>query len=237
MKHIKRIGIGLLSIFLILFIALNIYASNPYKALDEMHSLIEENNYENVVVTDEKDAIYFKVENPIANIIFVPGGLVEPDAYSYLAIELANNNYNVTISKAPYNLAILNPNKPLKYIDESLDNIMIGHSLGGVVASMSSSGEAKITKVITLGSYPINDLTDKQTLMITAEHDIAMNEDSFNESLVNVNAENILIDIEGGNHAQFGWYGPQKGDGEAEIDTITQQNIVVELILDFLQNS
>ena len=37
--------------------------------------------------------------------------------------------------------------------------------------------------------------------------------------------------IEGGNHAQFGNYGPQSGDGEAAISAAEQQSQTEEIIL------
>jgi hypothetical protein len=38
----------------------------------------------------------------------------------------------------------------------------------------------------------------------------------------------IWVEIEGGNHAQFGYYGPQSGDLEAEITYLEQESMVVE---------
>ena len=37
--------------------------------------------------------------------------------------------------------------------------------------------------------------------------------------------------IQGGNHAQFGNYGPQKGDGDAAVPSQQQQGDAVEFIL------
>ena len=86
---------------------------------------------------------------------------------------------------------------------------------------MVASNNDDISQVILLGSYPIKDVTDKEVIIITAEHDEGMDPVSFEESLQFVNDETYFIyNIVGGNHAQFGWYGPQKGDGEAEISTI-----------------
>jgi hypothetical protein len=232
---LKKINLILLGIVVVGFIALLIYSRNPYQALEEMNNTIEQNDYENVTVNDQSKFISFTVEDPKANIIFVPGGLVEPDSYSYLAIEIASNGYNVTIVKVPFNLAILQPGSPLSYVDDSLDNYIIGHSLGGVVASIAANQSDDISKVILLGSYPIRDLTNKDTLMITAEFDIAMDQEKFDESLQYVNDSNILFNIEGGNHAQFGWYGEQKGDGEATLTTLEQQNIVVDQIINFIE--
>lgn len=234
MKHLKRIGIVFLVIFLVIYIALNMYAETSYESLDEMDTTIEELDLSAIEILESNTSITYTVENPKMNIIFVPGGLVHPDSYSYLATMLALNGYNVTISKAKFNLAIFQPNKPNRYIDEDLENVIIGHSLGGVVASMAASGNDDIDKVILMGSYAIKDLNDKDTLILSAEYDIAMDQEKFNEALEYVNEDTTFFTIEGGNHAQFGWYGEQKGDGTAEISTITQQNIVVTQILDFL---
>ena len=234
MKHLKRIGYGFLILILVLFVALNMYAETSYESLEAMDNAIEELDLSTIEVLESNTAITYTVTNPKMNIIFVPGGLVEPDSYNYLATRLALNGYNVTISKAKFNLAIFQPNKPNRYIDEDLENVIIGHSLGGVVSTMAASGNDEIDKVILLGSYAIKDITDKDTLIITAEHDIAMDQESFTDALQYVNNNVTLYNIEGGNHAQFGWYGEQKGDGTAEMSTITQQDIVVNQILEFL---
>ena len=42
--------------------------------------------------------------------------------------------------------------------------------------------------------------------------------------------------IEGGNHAQFGNYGEQKGDGIASISAEMQQKHTVDSILDMVEN-
>ena len=45
--------------------------------------------------------------------------------------------------------------------------------------------------------------------------------------------ENV-VEIEGGNHAQFGNYGPQEGDLPATISAEEQQAQTVEAITDFI---
>ena len=42
------------------------------------------------------------------------------------------------------------------------------------------------------------------------------------------------VAIEGGNHAQFGWYGPQSGDGTATISREEQQRQIVGATLELL---
>ncbi|EMR73979.1 hypothetical protein MCGE09_00658, partial [Thaumarchaeota archaeon SCGC AB-539-E09] len=47
--------------------------------------------------------------------------------------------------------------------------------------------------------------------------------------------ETEIVLIEGGNHAQFGEYGAQNGDGIATIGSEEQQKIVIEAILKTLK--
>ena len=70
---------------------------------------------------------------------------------------------------------------------------------------------------------------------MTAEFDIAMDQDAFQKSLKNVNDDARVINIDGGNHAQFGWDGPQKGEGEATLSILTQQTLVIFYILQFIE--
>ena len=226
--------IPIIALFTLLFAGLAIYSTTSYEALSEMDDAIATLDLTDVVKLETRTYIKYSVTDPKSNIIFIPGGLVSFDSYSYLAAGLAEQGHNVTIIKVLFNLAILTPNTAKKFIDVSLENVLIGHSLGGVVASMVASGNEDISKIILLGSYPIKDITGQETLIITAEFDIAMDQEKFDDSLKYVNDQHVIFEIEGGNHAQFGWYGPQKGDGTASISTYEQQNIVLDKILEFL---
>ena len=236
-KILKRVILVIVLVFALLTVGLAIYSSTSYKSLPEMDIAIDALDLTSVTYTEGRTSIKYEVTDPKMNIIFIPGGLVEPDSYKYLAAGLALDGYNVTIVKVLFNLAILTPNSASRFIDKNLDNVIIGHSLGGVVASMVASNHSEITKIVMMGSYPIKNIDDKASLFITAEHDDAMDQEKFDDSLKYVNAENIIFNIDGGNHAQFGWYGPQKGDGTAEMTTLEQQNIVIQQILQFLENN
>ena len=233
-KLLRRILIGIIAIIVILFIALFIYSRNPYTALEEMDDAIALVDDSNITYYEDRDEIRYSVDNPIKNIIFIPGGLVTPDSYKYLAISLAAEGYEVVIAKAPFNLAILNPSIGKEFLSDTIDNVIIGHSLGGVTASSVFSGNDSVEAMIFLGSYPIKDVKDMDVLYLNAEFDLGMDQEAL-EGSYKFTSDSLNISIEGGNHAQYGWYGPQKGDGTAEIDTITQQDLVVDLIVDFIQ--
>lgn len=234
MKNWVKLLIGLLSILVLFVIALLIYASDPYEVQDEMYDQIELLDTSDITFYEDGDEISLTVSNPINNIIFIPGGLVEPESYEYLAYLLAQAGNNVTIYKPLLNLAILTPNKAIKFIDDDLNNIVIGHSLGGIVASGLASENEEINQVILLGSYAQYDCTEKDVLIISAEFDIAMDLEAKEEAEINLPSDYTEMLIEDGNHAQFGWYGPQDGDGEANITTLEQQTITFNYIIDFI---
>lgn len=234
MKNRVKLLLGFLSVLVVFTIALLIYSSNPYEALDEMSVQIDLLDTNGITVYEDNDELSLTVENPLNNIIFIPGGLVEPDSYEYLAYLLAQAGNNVTIVKPLLNLAILIPNAAAKFIDEDLNNIVIGHSLGGIVASNVASENEEITQLIVLGSYAYSDVTDKEVLIISAEFDIAMNQEAKTKAEDNLPSDFEEYLILGGNHAQFGWYGVQKGDGVATISTLEQQLLTFNLIIEFI---
>ena len=71
-------------------------------------------------------------------------------------------------------------------------------------------------------------------LSIRGTNDGIINLTGYNEakSMVKSNFTEIIID--GGNHAQFGYYGFQPGDGNATITAESQQNQTADAILKFI---
>jgi pimeloyl-ACP methyl ester carboxylesterase len=233
-KVIKIAGIVVLSLVLLMILGLFIYTRDAYRPLKAMYDEIELLDLEGVEVIDDFDQISYVVDQPIKNIVFVPGGKVKPESYQYLAATLALAGYDVTIVKTVFNLAILTPNYGARFLKDGIDNVVIGHSLGGTVASMFSSNDERITEMVFLASYPISDVSDKRVLVITGEFDTVLDIKNVEDSENLLPDDYVLYEILGGNHAQFGWYGPQKGDGTSTISTQEQQDLIVDLILDFI---
>lgn len=234
-KVIKITLISLLSVFILMVVALFLYTRDSYKPTDEMYDTIEQLDISTIEVVNAFDHIRFVVDQPKKNIVIIPGGKVKPDSYQYLAVQLALSGYDVTIIKTLFNLAILTPNYGARFLKEDIENVVIGHSLGGTVASMISSGNKKVTDIVFLASYPISDVSDKHVLVITAEFDLVLNQASLTKSTSLLPTDYVSFEIQGGTHAQFGWYGKQKGDGEALISTKTQQDIIVLQIVNFIE--
>lgn len=233
-KILKIALFGLSSLVLLMIVGLFLYTRDSYKPLTQMDDEIEQLDQAGIEVIDDFDQISYLVEQPKKNIVIVPGGKVKPDAYRYLAVRLAQAGYDVTIVKTVFDLAILTPNYGERFLRDDLENVVIGHSLGGTVASLFSEGNDLVGEIVFLASYPIADMTDKRALVITGEFDSVLDRNSLQESESLLPEDTVYVEIAGGNHAQFGWYGDQSGDGTATLTIREQQDIVVQTILDFL---
>ncbi|MGT2756409.1 alpha/beta hydrolase [Streptococcus ovuberis] len=206
--------------------------------------------YESLETAQEQTTSYSYFEPKQANtekqpLIFYGGGLVDSQSYSYLAHQLADQGYPVYLLHSPLNLPILGQDQALDLIEEkNLHSVyLIGHSLGGVVASGDAlEGHPDISGLILLASYPASsvDLSkteDLAVLSITASQDKVLNWQQYEKSKPQLPPKTSYMTIEGGNHSGFGLYGQQSGDGQATITPQEQQEWVSQEIHRFIQNS
>ncbi len=234
-KIIKRTTIGILSILILMCLVLFIYTLNAYKPSLKMEEAINEIADNDIKVDESFDHITYTISDPFKNIVIIPGGKVYAKSYSYLAYNLALEGYQVTIFKSFFKLAILTPNYATRFLEDDLDNILIGHSLGGTVASMMASENEDITDIIFLASYPIKDITDKNVLLITASNDQILDYKDVENSKSLLPDDTVFMEIAGGNHGYFGFYGDQKNDGSATISNLEQQQIIISEVIKFIE--
>jgi pimeloyl-ACP methyl ester carboxylesterase len=57
----------------------------------------------------------------------------------------------------------------------------------------------------------------------------------IDDSLKLLPPSTVRVEIPGGNHAQFGWYGEQAGDNAATINREAQQNLTVTATVQLLE--
>lgn len=188
----------------------------------------------------EKDVLVFEGSDENPTILFYQGAFVENASYSIWAEQVAEAGYTVYLLKQPLNLAILGQNSAEKLIKEKhIDSYIIGgHSLGGVIGSRFAHAhveDQKLKGVFFLASYPDEKGTlasfDGGVLSITAENDAVLNREKFGESKEYLPKNTVFEEIQGGNHAGFGSYGEQKGDGQATITDAEQQKLVAAMII------
>lgn len=95
-------------------------------------------------------------------------------------------------------------------------------------SQFASGHQDEIDGLILLGAYIYGDYPDEKTLTVYG---------SLNQSVEDhIDYTENIVEIEGGNHAQFGNYGPQKGDLPATISAAEQQAQTVDAISDFMRS-
>jgi pimeloyl-ACP methyl ester carboxylesterase len=114
-----------------------------------------------------------------------------------------------------------------------------GHSLGGAMAARSAYRHPGTVEGLVLwAAYPAasDDLSsqDLAVASIYGTQDGLATGEKIAASHPLLPADTHWVAIEGGNHAQFGWYGPQQGDNPATISREVQQQQVVAATLDLL---
>lgn len=257
---IRRLGVAaavVISFLTIVAAAIQIYIGKYYKSDMNMIDAISEvmegsvNSY-----SDDNATLFAPADHNIkAAIIFYPGGKVEYTAYTPLMYKLADKGYLCALLKMPGNLAFFDVDAAaniMKQEQERLDFIadldwyMMGHSLGGVAATSyvedvlngkkavfhgrGPKGEYK--GIILCASYPVEDFSDDdiRLLSIYGSHDEVLSRGSYINSMKFWPEDSREYIIQGGNHAYFGSYGEQDGDGEASITNEEQQDITVNVI-------
>ncbi len=206
-----------------------IYTLDYYRADPAAKDIVESGDN---IETDGNITVFYPEAKSNTGLIFYPGGKVEDDAYAPLLKELSNHGITCILVKMPFNLAVFNINAADKIygkLPEISDWYICGHSLGGAMASsyMGNSSD-KINGLILLGAYPVND-SSLPTLAIYGSKDVKLD-------LTELAGVQNKLEIFGGNHAYFGYYGEQKGDGTALITREKQQEQTVNAILDFIMN-
>lgn len=217
----------------IILVMIAIYLNTYYKADKSVYDLIESSS---VDVKENKNGYLFDGEGKDDLIIFYPGAKVEAIAYTPLLLELAQNNIDCYLVKMPFNIAILNSNaadiiiKNYKY-----DNYyMMGHSLGGAMASVyTSKNEDKVKGLILLAAYSTEKIKKVNTLSIYGDMDNVLNKENYNKNKTNINNITEYI-IEGANHSGFAYYGEQKGDNKAAILKEEQIKTTTSIIINFI---
>lgn len=183
-------------------------------------------------------------QTPSTGFIFYPGGLVDEVAYAPNARAIAAAGYLVVIPPMPLNLAVLNPNVASKIIAAypQISHWAIGgHSLGGSMAAAFIDNNPEFIDGLALwASYPAgsNDLSDDdlQVTSIYGTLDGVAAPEEVTAARPLLPANTTWVPIEGGNHAQFGWYGSQNGDNPPAISHQAQSDQVIAATIALLQS-
>lgn len=194
------------------------------------------------VTTDRWLVFRPKRQDPAAGLIFYPGGRVDPRSYAPAARAIAAEGYLVVVVPMPLNLAVFAADRAAKVIAAfpEVDRWAVGgHSLGGAMAARFAHRRPSAVQGLVLwAAYPdVTDDLSAQDLAVTSIYGTldgltALDEIAASRSLLPPDTR--WVAIEGGNHAQFGWYGPQPRDNPAAMGREAQQQQIIEATVELL---
>lgn len=236
-RRFRRRWIVAIVSFVIVLSAGLYYLLDTYPAVSVEHS-------NNVSVTYEEKVLVMKPLDAEATrdaIVFYQGGKVDEKAYIELFAPLVEQGITVYIPSMPFELAVFGSKRAGEIIKSHNHErwFLGGHSLGGsMITNFMASSDQKINGLFLFASYSTEALSsyDGPVMSIYGNLDGVLNMKSFEKYKSNLPATTEYLIIEGGNHAQFGSYGFQKGDGIATIDQEVQQKFVQDNLLRMIQD-
>jgi len=234
----------LLPLFLILILAgFVIWAGSAAAPMPEALAALQSDA---LVKVDTDPWLVFRpvAGDPAGGLVFYPGGRVDPQAYAPAARALAQRGYLVVIVPMPLNFAVFAPDRAAEVMAAfpEIDRWTVGgHSLGGAMSARFAYQNPEMVQGLVLwAAYPAStDDLSGYSLAVASIYgtlDGLATEDKIDASRPLLPAGTHWTAIEGGNHAQFGWYGPQSGDNPATISRMAQQEQVVAATLVILSD-
>ncbi|MFN8529641.1 MAG: alpha/beta hydrolase [Anaerolineae bacterium] len=240
-KVLRNFLIALIVSLLITLVGTALWIGNPAQAMPEATAALESDN---AVTVEQTPWLSFTASSRDATtgLIFYPGGLVDPRAYAPTMQAIAAQGFLAVIVPMPLNLAVFGANQADEVIaahPEIAHWAIGGHSLGGSMAARYADEHSDtIDALLLLASYPAgdNDLSTAamRVVSISGTLDGLATPEKIEASRALLPLSTLFIPIEGGNHAQFGWYGTQNGDNAASITREAQQAIVIQASIDLL---
>ena len=177
--------------------------------------------------------------DPTRGVVFYPGARVHREAYiATWAPIVAETDTLVLIPRMPLNLAVFGRSRAAGLIEDSagIDEWWVGgHSLGGAMAaSWLGDQEPGTVDGLTLwasfstGGAALETRDGLTVLSVSGSRDGLATPDDIVERRPLLPPQAVMVEVEGMNHAQFGRYGPQRGDLEPEISDDAAQSAVTQ---------
>jgi len=189
----------------------------------------------------------FKARNTESKIglVIYPGARVDNRAYAPLAKRISESGVMVILPTMPLNLAIFARDRAAAVQAEfpEVEKWFVGgHSLGGTMAaSFAENYPVRVRGLILIASYPMSGSKlsgmNVPVISIFGSNDGIATIDEIAASKTDLPAATRFVEIKGGNHAQFGWYGEQSGDGIAAISRDEQTLATADLIVQFIRDN
>lgn len=232
MKHRKRLLLIILLSAVVMALAFGVYVSDCYRATDAALACLDEDDGMKVRSVDQ----VLCVETPGATtaLAFYPGGKVQAEAYLPLMRRIARDGADCYLVKMPFNLAVFGVNRVEGLMAAHPHDrwLLAGHSLGGALAALwAAEHPGRLDGLVLLAAYPIRPLPeDLPVLVLYGSEDGVLNRTNLENAASLLPPDAVVRRLPGGNHAYFGSYGEQRGDGIATITPEAQWEWTAEWI-------
>jgi hypothetical protein len=242
MRRRSKVILGILLAVLLVLVGFVVWAETPPAPMHEAFDALKSDALVDVS-TGAWLAFAPVSANATTGFIIYPGGRVDFRSYAPLAHAIAAQGYFVVIPRMPLNLAVFGVNAA-NYVIGSYPQISSwavgGHSLGGTMAAQYAyDNPSKVKGLILWAAYPpsgVNlSISNLYVATIHGTNDGLVSNAQIDNSLSLLPASTVRVDIVGGNHAYFGWYGNQAGDNPAAISREIQQAEIVNATVQVLQ--
>ncbi len=217
-RRAVRVILAVLVVLTLLVVGFLVWAKTVMQG--ERPASLEAWTDERVSIESFDDSVVMTPVDEVSDrgLVFIPGARVAPYAYMAKLVDVvAETGTTVVITKPILNLAFFDQ-RPLetftRHAPEVSDWYVGGHSLGGVRACMMAT-EEDVAGVVFFGSYCANDLSGSglAVLSISGSEDGLSTPGKIEGAAHLLPADATFVEIEGANHASFGDYGVQPGDG------------------------
>ncbi len=169
-----------------------------------------------------------------AALVFYPGGKVEAEAYLPLLTALAEDGVDCFLVRMPLNMAFMDMDAAADIQTAyAYDRWYVGgHSLGGAMAAVYAAEHGEeLSGLVLLAAYATKPLDEHLAVLeLHGSEDGVLNRKKLEEGKRYLPASALSEELPGGNHAQFGDYGLQKGDGVATVSREAQTRWAVDRI-------
>ena len=229
-----KILIALVLALMVALIGLLVWAETPQGPMPQALAALKSDS---AVTVTSGGWLVFTPTNFTSGVGFIiyPGGHVDYRSYAPEAHAIAADGYLTVIAPMTLNLAIFSENSATDIINaypQVKAWAIGGHSLGGVIAAQyCHDNPGRVQGLVLWAAYPESgtDLS-KSNLTVTTIHgtlDGVVSESQIRDSLKQLPSSTTKVEIIGGDHGQFGWYGNQSGDNPATISRSVQQAEIV----------
>jgi hypothetical protein len=241
-RSFKRVLLVLLIVLIVAAVGFTVWAYTPLGPMPEALVAMQSGNGVDVQISPW---LTFTPtgQPPATGMIIYPGGRVDYRSYAPAARALAEQGYLAVIVPMPFNLAVFGSGKANDVIaahPEITKWAIGGHSLGGAMSAKYVYDNPDAVEGIGFwAAYPAtnNSLADRnlKVASISASNDGLATPAKIDASRPYLPASTQWLQIQGGNHAGFGYYGPQPGDGQATITREDQQAQTVAATVQMLK--